>query len=102
MLSFKDFLNENIEVKVNDVIQIKDKKYLVTKVTEDGFVAESYVVVGDYIEETETIDVKGSAMYIHKNIGSSKVFAMRDEFSMESSTDYSKDRASSLIKKIFG
>lgn len=102
MISFQEFLNENFDVKVNDVLQIKNKKYLVTKVTEDGFEAESYVVVGDYIEETETIKVKGEAMYIHKNIGSSKVFAMKDEFSIESHKDFAKDKASDLVKKIFG
>lgn len=101
MLSFGEFLNENFELKVNDVVQIEGKKYLVTKILEDGFEAEHYVVEGDYIEETDTITVKGEAMYVHKNVGTFKIFAMKGEYTMETKKDMSKNKASDAIKKIF-
>lgn len=102
MLSFGEFLNENFDLKVNDVVQIEGKKYLVTKILENGFEAEHYVIAGDYIEETDKIVVQGETMYVHKNVGTAKVFAMKGEYKINATTERSKDHASDAIKKIFG
>lgn len=99
MLTFQEFLTESFQPNINDVLQIEGKKYIVIKVLPNGFKAEHYVIVGDTVEETNTITVIGTAMYIHKNVGQAKVFAMSAGYESKVVDDFSKMPATEQMKK---